>query len=633
MKISSKLRFGYFAIAFMVFVCALAGFLGFTAMSSSLDSVTGPVWDTAEGATQSTRGIFEQMLSIEQTISNKKGAEQDTQLDRQGEALTQNSIAKLTQANLLNTEDLQSIEEKQNEFIQFKEAILQEHTKFTLVYRKLNQNFNDFNGLIGQAKNLSSEHLRDTLIKSNKQRNSIANIGASWAVSDLTKEGQIYLLEAKYLIEDVTSSPDRKEQEELLSDILLNLEENVAESIITDFYTDTALTEGKFTGSSLTEAYSTQFIELSDNIADALAISKSLHTAKTRYDKVSVEFLELLNETENTANQTVQEQITSISNSRFTSLTIIILTFIIGVVLTAIISKQIVNVMINWLNATQASMTQLSEGKLDIKHAQETGNEDLDAIDQAISQVVDKFSGVMGEMVKNTDLVNDISKQISASADSISRGANEQATSVEETSASIEQMSATVSQNNQNAKATKDLAFEAAGSARESGEAVLNMIGAMRQIAEKVSIIDDIAYQTNLLALNASIEASRAGEDGRGFAVVAAEVRKLAERSKLAASEVIEMANNTVQVSEEAGEKLTAILPKIDRTAELVQEISAASTEQSSGLHEITFAISQLDQVAQHNASSSLQLTKMADEMDHSIAKLHEVIQFFEVSK
>jgi methyl-accepting chemotaxis protein len=154
----------------------------------------------------------------------------------------------------------------------------------------------------------------------------------------------------------------------------------------------------------------------------------------------------------------------------------------------------------------------------------------------------------------------------------------------------------------------------------------------MRKIAEKVSIIDDIAYQTNLLALNASIEASRAGEDGRGFAVVAAEVRKLAERSKVAASEVIEMATQTVSISEKAGEQLTAILPNIDRTAELVQEISAASAEQTSGLHEITFAISQLDQVAQHNATSSLQLTKMAENMDQSVVKLDEIVQFFDIA-
>ena len=158
-------------------------------------------------------------------------------------------------------------------------------------------------------------------------------------------------------------------------------------------------------------------------------------------------------------------------------------------------------------------------------------------------------------------------------------------------------------------------------------------MGQCARSQKKVSVIDDIAYQTNLLALNASIEASRAGEDGRGFAVVAAEVRKLAERSKVAASEVIEMANETVYVSERAGEQLTQILPNIDRTSELVQEISAASEEQSSGLHEITFAISQLDKVAQHNASSSLQLTKMGDEMDKSINNLEEIVRFFNVVK
>ena len=615
-------------MAFMVFICALAGLLGFTAMSSSLDSVTGPVWNTAEGATQSTRGIFEQMLTIEQTIS-AKDASQTFGLSSQGEILTQASIAKLVKANLLNLDDLSAIQEKESEFLQYKIAILDEYKKFTQVQATLEQNFTDFNDLINQAKNLSSESLRNKLIKSNKQRKNISTIGTSWAVSDLTKEGQIYLLEAKYLLEDVTSTQGRTEQEELLENTILNLEENISESIITHFYTDTLISEGKYNGVSLAQAYSNQFTQLSENIENAIAISQSMHQAKASYDTTSVEFLQLLNETEHTATNTVQQHIDDINSTKYITLAFIIAAFALGVVFTFIINQNIVVVVISWLNSTQTAMTQLSQGKLNIQQAKETGNEDLDKIDQAISQVVHKFSGVIGEMVKNTDLVNDISKQISASADSISRGANEQATSVEETSASIEQMSATVSQNNQNAKATKDIAAETAGAARESGETVLDMVNAMRQIAEKVSIIDDIAYQTNLLALNASIEASRAGEDGRGFAVVAAEVRKLAERSKLAASEVIEMANNTVKVSEEAGERITDILPKIDRTAELVQEISAASTEQSSGLHEITFAISQLDQVAQHNASSSLQLTTMAEEMDHSIEKLHKIIQFF----
>jgi len=631
MKISSKLRYGYGVMTFMVVICFFAGFFGFNSMSSSLDSVTGPIWKTSEGATQSTRGIFEQMLSIEQTISNKTESTVNT-LNSSGEKLATEAITKLSQSGLMDAETLSAIQEKQTAFLQHKNAILTEHQKFTAIHKTLNQNFNDFNDLINQSKNLSSEALRDSLIKSSKSRKSNSNVGASWAVSDLTKEGQIYLLEAKYLFEDATASANSSEQETQLEDTLLNLEENVAESIITDFYTDTELLNGKHAGATLADAYSSQFTELNYNIIEALSISKSMHKAKADYDATSIEFLELLNETENTAADTISDQISSISTSKTFSIVLITATLIIGVLSAFWVNKNIVNVMINWLNSTQSSMTSLSQGKLIITKAKATNNEDLDDIDLAISRVVEKFSDVMGEMVKNTDLVNDISKQISASADSISRGANEQATSVEETSASIEQMSATVSQNNQNAKTTKDIAMESAGSARESGETVLNMINAMRQIAEKVSIIDDIAYQTNLLALNASIEASRAGEDGRGFAVVAAEVRKLAERSKVAASEVIEMANNTVQVSEEAGEKLTAILPKIDRTAELVQEISAASTEQSSGLHEITFAISQLDQVAQHNASSSLQLTKMAEEMDHSIAKLHEVIQFFEVN-
>jgi len=307
---------------------------------------------------------------------------------------------------------------------------------------------------------------------------------------------------------------------------------------------------------------------------------------------------------------------------------------IFGVIFSVVVGA-IVRRMILWLHDTQSTMASLADGRLnvDIKTSDNSffSGDDIMEINLAVRRVVQKFSEVISEISTNTQVVDDISKQITGSANNISSGANDQATSVEETSASIEQMSATVSQNNKNASTTKTLAMETADSASASGKVVMDMVNAMRNIAEKVSIIDDIAYQTNLLALNASIEASRAGEDGRGFAVVAAEVRKLAERSKLAASEVIEMANETVHVSEQAGEQLMQILPNIDRTSELVQEISAASEEQSSGLHEISFAISQLDKVAQHNATASLQLTKMAGEMDSSVDKLGEAIQFFNI--
>ncbi|HEX7638157.1 MAG TPA: methyl-accepting chemotaxis protein, partial [Burkholderiaceae bacterium] len=222
-----------------------------------------------------------------------------------------------------------------------------------------------------------------------------------------------------------------------------------------------------------------------------------------------------------------------------------------------------------------------------------------------VNGTVAKLSQVVAEVNGGAEALAGASEEVSATAQSLSQAASEQAAGVEETSASMEQMTASISQNTENAKVTDGMATQAAGEASEGGEAVKATVVAMKQIAQKIGIIDDIAYQTNLLALNAAIEAARAGEHGKGFAVVAAEVRKLAERSQVAAEEIATVASSSVELAEKAGRLLDTIVPNIRKTSDLVQEITAASQEQSSGVAQINAAVTQLSQTTQQNASSS----------------------------
>ena len=221
------------------------------------------------------------------------------------------------------------------------------------------------------------------------------------------------------------------------------------------------------------------------------------------------------------------------------------------------------------------------------------------------------------------------SEQLSATAQALSQGAAEQSASVEETSASMEEMSASIGQNNDNAKVTGELATRTARETVEGGQAVGETVNAMKQIAQKISIIDDIAYQTNLLALNAAIEAGRAGEHGKGFAVVAAEVRKLAERSQVAAEEISQLASGSVGLAEKAGTLLGSIVPSIQKTAELVQEISAASSEQNSGVGQITNAINQISQAVQQNAAASEELASTSEEVNAQALELQVTMAVF----
>ncbi|MDD5113943.1 MAG: methyl-accepting chemotaxis protein, partial [Methylobacter sp.] len=248
-----------------------------------------------------------------------------------------------------------------------------------------------------------------------------------------------------------------------------------------------------------------------------------------------------------------------------------------------------------------------------------------------VNNTIAKLSQTIAEVISAADQLGNASEQISATSQSLSQASSEQAASVEETSASIEQMAASINQNSENAKVTDGMAGKANKEATEGGIAVKQTVEAMKDIASKIGIIDDIAYQTNMLALNAAIEAARAGDHGKGFAVVAAEVRKLAERSQVAAREIGQLAETSVKTAESAGKLLDEIVPSIAKTSDLVQEIAAASQEQSAGVSQVNTAMNQLNQITQQNASASEELAATAEEMTSQTEQLQNLMSFFKI--
>jgi methyl-accepting chemotaxis protein len=302
---------------------------------------------------------------------------------------------------------------------------------------------------------------------------------------------------------------------------------------------------------------------------------------------------------------------------------------VVGIVLSVLIIRSLTKQLGGEPAYAAAMVTEVANGNLTVDIKLKDG--DTTSMLASVKGMVEKLSQVVSEVSAGAQGLTGAAEQVSATAQSLSQAASEQAASVEETSASIEQMTASIAQNTENARVTDAMASKASGEAGEGGEAVKSTVAAMRQIAKKIVIIDDIAYQTNLLALNAAIEAARAGEHGKGFAVVAAEVRKLAERSQVAAAEIGEVAGGSVELAERAGNLLDAIVPNIKKTSTLVQEITAASEEQSSGVAQINGAVGQLSQATQQNAAGAEELAATAEEMSGQAEELQNIVSFFRI--
>lgn len=309
--------------------------------------------------------------------------------------------------------------------------------------------------------------------------------------------------------------------------------------------------------------------------------------------------------------------------------TLIIAAIIIGIILSIMTARSITSVV----DSSAAVLEKVANGDLTINIENELLNrgDELGTLSNLMNKMVLQLREITSSVIIGTENIAKAAEQLSATSQQLSQGSNEQASSAEEVSISMEEMVSNIQQNSDNSQQTEKISLQAQKGMGEVAAKAQKTVESNRVIADKIKIINDIAFQTNILALNAAVEAARAGEHGRGFAVVAAEVRKLAERSKFAADEIVSLTQNSLELSESGGQQMMQIVPDIEKTTKLVQEIAAASLEQNGGAEQINNAIQQLSQVIQQNAAASEEMASSSEELSSQSEQLRQVISFFKV--
>ena len=646
MKMSSKIGAAFLTLTAFVLVSGITGYYGVNKLSESLEYLTGPAWDTADGAMNGSIKMQSEMLVIEEIFAGLANVETAHDEMKAFADEAHEALGKMKAAGLLDDAMVRDVTEADHDYEAAAEKVVSEFEKFSAVDQRLATNFYDFGIMMTQAEALgdgSVEELRDS---PNKSISWNTGLRQKWEAADGAMMSQIGMLKTMYFYRRMLAFKDMQQSLAGMKEGDGMMEEVYQSMIENPLFKRARVSDGVYKGQTYSSALTQAIGKHKTDFAEATSIFKTYADARNNYEKIAATMLEVLVKVEAKGDGIIESEKETITPVIDFANSMIVIVVIVAVIISMFMGFMILRSVNVQLGRDPAELMMISEsmasGDLDIKI-----DNNAVGVYGSIGQTIQKLLEIISGIKSGASEVSIASEQVSQGNANLSQRTQEQASSLEEVASSMEEMTGTVNQNSENAQHANQLAMAAREQADLGGKVVGEAVTAMseinvasKQIADIIGVIDEIAFQTNLLALNAAVEAARAGEQGRGFAVVASEVRNLAGRSATAAKEIKGLIQNSVAKVEngsklvsESGGALSEIVDSVKKVSDIVAEIAAASKEQSDGIGQVNTALLQMDEMTQQNASLVEEAAAASEAMGAQAQELDALVSFFKLNE
>lgn len=647
MTISNRIRGGFGALAVLTVLCGVAGFYGVSNLASTLRFITGPAWDTADGAMEGMIGIEAEMMGIYRLVTQSGSVDKAKELISEGQKMHREALGRMRNSGLMTDQETTHFDSQMTEYTTSASNLLDSYSRFASDRATFESNFSAFEKLMVDLEEVGDGAVEDLERNPNRAMSWNGGLRIKWTAADGAMESQIGLLRQLYFYKRMIIGDNPTEVMTGIRESGKFLDKSMGEIIPHPLFKRTRIKSGKFAGQSASSALTTAYQNHKSSLVNVIKSYTSYAEQKSRFDSIADSFLSLVEKTEEVGDGKVEGAVNASEATISSSYVFVMIAVVLslgvavfgGVWLIATITKPL-------LNAREA-MRDIAEGEGDLtRRLDYTGSDELGEMADAFNRFASRVESVVDQVKAATEVIYTGAEEMAAGNVNLSQRTEEQASSLEETASSMEEMTGTVKQNADHAMHAKGLADEVRSQAEQGGNVMDQAVTAMSSINESsmkivdiISAIDGIAFQTNLLALNAAVEAARAGDQGRGFAVVASEVRALAQRSAESAKEIKALIEESAvrvkagtDLVDESGKTLMGIVDSVRKVNEIISEIAAASYEQSAGIDQVNQTVTQMDDMTQQNAALVEESAAASRSMQDQAQHLSELVSFFKTS-